>query len=125
MPTITPMFVRSTAAPTVHDPMATASRSGASGTAMAMSRREHRTETEGACLHERTAAASGTSTVTTGTSIATAGAGATDGPSHHTGRPTVRLETATASVPAKASNQVTMRTERQPCGSAGGTRRMS
>ncbi|MEY4365529.1 MAG: hypothetical protein RLZZ305_873 [Actinomycetota bacterium] len=82
-------------------------------------------DTDGARLHERTAATSGTSTVATGTSIATAGAGAAEGPSHHTGRPTVRLDTATASVPANASNHVTMRTERQPCGSAGGTRRMS
>ena len=56
----------------------------------------------------------------TGTEIHGSGAGSVLGPSHQTGRPIVRLETATASTQAKTDAQVMTITPRQPLpGSAG------
>ena len=71
---------------------------------------ETRDETTGFLM----TAARGANTMRMGTATQMTGAGEVLGPSHQTGRPMVRLDTATASMHANVPTHVTRRTVRQP-----------
>ncbi len=104
----------SAAPATVHVAEAIAMRSNASGTPVASSRTDDTSDTFDATAGRRITAANGANTINTGTATKTNGAGEVLGPSHQTGRPMVRLDTATASMHANVPTHVTRRTVRQP-----------